>query len=135
LFFFHFSAKLLTVGSFFLKSRNLNFSGVQQETTVAPETNTTIATTPPPTTMEPCFIDKNINVDCYFLPEVVEKFLLFKRCINIKSPRNFEIGKLLSINVDDRKCGVTNATDVDQSDICYSALDDPGISTTLTCRN
>ena len=77
------------------------------------------------TTEAPCFIEKEVKPECYYLEDLSSKKLeLFKRCLKIRSPKLKKFSKKSkTVFIDSRKCGVTNETNVKSSEICFSELD------------
>ena len=90
-----------------------------------PGTDGLIETTGEPittTTAEPCFLEKTEPPLCFFLDQVLEKAKLFKRCQTLRSPQTIVYNNIRTVLVEGRRCGVTNATDVEGSDICFSEM-------------
>ena len=90
---------------------------IEQTTTNVPETTTTEA---------PCTIEKQLNQNtCVFIEDVSKKYALFERCVEYRSQgrvRAFD-SKTKTVLIDDRKCGVTNDSDVENANLCFSAMD------------
>ena len=72
------------------------------------------------TTAEPCFLEKVEPPECFFMEQVSEKAKLLKRCQALRSQRTVVYNKVRTFVIEGRKCGVTNDSDVQGSEICFS---------------
>ena len=69
-----------------------------------------------------CKLVKKDPMPCHF--DVEEKILLFERCQAQKSGKIVQFSRQSkSIVLDGRKCGVSNATDVKNSPLCFASAD------------
>ena len=67
-----------------------------------------------------CVIEKVEEPQCFFKEDVDLKVGLFEKCQRLKSPKIREFSKFSkTILIDDRKCGITNGTDLN-SILCFS---------------
>ena len=82
------------------------------------------------TESEPCVLEKIENPPCYYLEDVsADQFKLYQKCQSIRSKRIQIFDKnSKTILVDDRKCGVLNNSQVENSNICYSSVETTNIS-------
>ena len=81
------------------------------------------------TESEPCVLEKIENPPCYYLENVSDQFKLYQKCQSIRSKRIQIFDKnSKTILVDDRKCGVLNNSQVENSNICYSSVETTNIS-------
>jgi hypothetical protein len=102
----------------------LEIDNTEYTTLSADNTTNQDSTTEIITTDAPCFIEKEVKPKCYFLEDVSNKLELFNRCLKIRSPKLKKFSKTSkTVFIDNRKCGVTNETNVKSSEICFSELD------------
>ena len=81
------------------------------------------------TEIEPCKIKKLDPPPCFYLQDVTEKFILYKKCQNATSNRIHEFSKTSkTLIIEDRKCGVVDKSTVETAELCYSSLEEKGIS-------